>query len=116
VAQPGEGASAYSHRSSEPRCPRVVGAELLSPPTEVPGVVSCTIREVRKDVLGVAVNEVCQDPLRCLLADQVPSSLDGGFVLLGPPDSVGLPIEDLGLSWVGGHAPAPALRAAVGRQ
>jgi hypothetical protein len=51
-------------------------------------------------MLGVAVNEVCQGPFRCLLADQVPSSLDAGFVLLGPSDGICLSIEGLGLSWV----------------
>lgn len=85
-----------------PRCDvrEVVGAELLSPPPEMPGIVSRTIREVRKDVLGVAVNEICQGPLRCLLADQVPSGLDSGFVLLGPSDGIRLPVEGLGLPGV----------------
>jgi hypothetical protein len=48
-------------------------------------------RRVQKDVLGVTVNEVCQGPLRCLLADQVPSGLDGRFVLLSPSDGIRLP-------------------------
>lgn len=87
-------------------------------------------------MLSLAVNEVCQGPLRCLLADQVPSGLDGGFVLLSPSDGICLTIEGLGLPGVplqayisrvadfaalgetlvdGGHAPAPG-PSAVGRQ
>jgi len=78
----------------------VVRTRAFLPPAEMPGVVPCAGRKVRKDVLGVAVNEVCQSPFRRLLDDQVPSGLGAGFVLLGPPDGVCLPVEGLGLPGV----------------
>lgn len=78
----------------------VVGPELVLPPAEMPGVVPCAGRKVRKDVLGVAVDQVRQGPFRRLWAEQVASGLDGGFVLFCPSDGICLPVEGLGLLWV----------------
>jgi len=78
----------------------VVGPELVPPPAEMPSIIPCAGGKVRKDMLGVAVDQVLQGPFRSFRAEQIASGLDGSFVLLGPPDGVCLPVEGLGLLWV----------------